>query len=133
MSARNSNLTRAKILVVEDDAIIALEIAATLMDVGYTVLGPVASVTQALALLDADKPDAALLDLRLLDSLATPVAAALRAGAVPFALVTGYVDADLDAVLASAPRLIKPFGSAEVEHIARQLLDQARPIPPRSE
>jgi CheY-like chemotaxis protein len=118
----------AKVLVVEDDAIVALGIASMLEDLGCTVLGPWASVAEALTALDDAAPDAALLDLKLADGRATPVASMLVSAGVPFAFITGYDDPDLDPTLAAAPRLAKPFGSAEIEDMLRQLLEgRAKP------
>src|SRR4051795_3402320 len=114
----------AKVLVVEDDAIVAFGIASMLEDLGCIVLGPWASVAEALTALDDPPPDAAPLHLKLADGRATPVASMLVSAGVPFAFITGYDDPDLDPTLAAAPRLIKPFSSAEIEDMLRQLLGQ---------
>ena len=116
----------AKVLVVEDDAVIALEIETTLREVGCTPLGPQASIAGALATLKVDRPDAVLLDLGLTDGRATPVAEALAAGGVPFALLTGYAEADLEGALAPVPLLAKPFELDAIERTVRQLLEQRR-------
>src|SRR4051794_28099922 len=58
-----------KVLLVEDEFIIALEMELALLDLGCTVLGPVASAAGALALLDRERPDVAILDVNLLDGL----------------------------------------------------------------
>lgn len=54
-----------KILLVEDEILIALTLEMTLSDAGYTVLGPVATVKRALELLQHDIPDLALVDINL--------------------------------------------------------------------
>ena len=67
-----------------------MELEALLERRGCTVLGPVPTVGQALALLDGEPPDVALLDVNLKGERATPVAAALIDRGVPFVLITGY-------------------------------------------
>jgi CheY-like chemotaxis protein len=126
-----SRLTGAKVLVTEDDPVIALDLRGILQDLGCLVLGPVASVRDGLALLARERPHAALLDVGLLDGRATPLAEALAAAAVPFALMTGYAKAELDkAAFAAAPRLDKPFGQGAITAAALQLLGSGRTTPP---
>ena len=79
-----------KVLVAEDDTLIAMEMEAILLkNAGYVVLGPCASAADALAELAAGRPDAALLDIGRADGPATPVAEGLTAAGVPFVPVTG--------------------------------------------
>src|SRR3954452_5398787 len=68
------DLAGARVLVVEDEFVIALEVEVLLRDFGCEVLGPVPSVVRALELLGRERPDAAPLDLDLLDGMAVPVA-----------------------------------------------------------
>ena len=73
-----------RVLVIEDEFIVALDLGHTLRSFGCEVLGPVASIAQAQALLGRERPDAATLDLNLLDGLAVPGRAARQHGrAVP--------------------------------------------------
>ena len=67
-------LPGARVLVAEDQAVIAMDLAMTLREFGCAVLGPAASVAEALALAGRERPDAALLDLGLSDGPAVPVA-----------------------------------------------------------
>ena len=99
------------VLVVEDEALIALHLELVLERHGWRVLGPAASVAEALRLLDdGSAPDVALLDVNLRGELVTPVAEALRARGVPFVLVSAYDRLDLVApALAGAPNVGKPF------------------------
>ncbi|NYG44831.1 CheY-like chemotaxis protein [Bradyrhizobium sp. IAR9] len=84
-----------RILVVEDEYLIALELETELRTAGYRVVGPVPSIDGALKLLKANRPDAAILDVNLAGEWITPVAETLRAMAVPYILASGYVAADL--------------------------------------
>jgi len=120
--ARHGQLAGARVLVVEDDALIGLDLAAVLEAAGCVVLGPLVSVAEALAVLDDQRPDAVLLDLALADGLATPVASLLAGRGVPFALVSGSDGADLDGALAAAPRVTKPYASDEITRTVRRLL-----------
>lgn len=86
-----------RILVVEDEYLIAMELEATLRTAGYRVIGPVPDVSAALELLKAERPDAAILDVNLDGQWVTPVAEVLQAAFVPFILTSGYVAADLQA------------------------------------
>ena len=82
-----SRLIGAKVLVAEDEAIIAMEIELSLQEQGCTVLEPTATIADTLASLSRDRPDVVLLDMHLRDGLATPIAATLAAAGVPFALL----------------------------------------------
>ena len=98
-----------RVLVVEDELVVAMELEALLTGLGHTVLGPVPTVERALALLARERPDLALLDVNLNGQWVTPVAEALRAHGVPFVLVTGYGGKQLrETGLRDARRLGKP-------------------------
>ena len=98
-----------RIMVAEDELLLALELKRMLEGWACTVLGPVPSVSRALALLAQETPDAVLLDLNLKGESATPLAAALAERAVPFVLVTGYgAVLTRDPALTGAPRVDKP-------------------------
>jgi DNA-binding response OmpR family regulator len=99
------------VLLVEDEFLIALDLEWLLERHGWRVLGPAATVAQALRLLEQDEepPDAALLDVNLRGELVTPVAAALRARGVPFVLASAYDRVDLGVpALAGAVNVGKP-------------------------
>jgi DNA-binding response OmpR family regulator len=80
-----------RVLVVEDDFHVAESLAMAFAAHGCEVVGPVATVEAALALIVAGGPiDGAVLDINLRGELAYPVADALRARRVPFVFTTGY-------------------------------------------
>lgn len=79
-----------KVLVVEDEFFIAMDLRKMLREGGYDVVGPVASVKEALAMLQNSHPDACVLDIGLRDERSTAVAVALRERQVPFLLSTAY-------------------------------------------
>jgi two-component system, response regulator PdtaR len=113
------------VLVVEDEALIAMDLERTLRLHGYRVLGPAMTVAAALHLLDGGAPDAALLDVNLRGEPVTPVAEALRAWGVPFVLASAYDRGQLTAeVLAGAPNVGKPV------NVRRLLAALARAVGP---
>lgn len=79
-----------RILIVEDDYLIAQELANSFKQAGARVLGPVNSVTSALEALRGDLPHAAVLDVLLDGETAYPVAEFLSERGIPFVFATGY-------------------------------------------
>jgi two-component system, response regulator PdtaR len=107
--AEHDVLHGLNVLVVEDETFIALEIEQILVSAGCCVLGPIATVRDALALLEDARPRAALLDVQLLNGMITPVAERLQALGISFVLVSAYTGPELHTpVLANAPRVDKP-------------------------
>ena len=98
-------------LVVEDEFLIAMDLELLLHRHGWRVLGPAATVAEALRLLAGETPDVALLDFNLRGEMVTPVAEELRARGVPFVLASAYNRHDGPAAvtaLAGVPNLGKP-------------------------
>jgi DNA-binding response OmpR family regulator len=120
----HSALQGRRVLIVEDEMLVALEIEDLLQQQGCVVLGPAPRVNRALTLLDRERPDAALLDLNLRGELATPVAAELSAQGVPFVLVTGYGKMQSrEPELRDAPRVDKPVHHRELLRVLAQVLE----------
>jgi DNA-binding response OmpR family regulator len=101
-----------RILVVEDEAILAMMVEDGLVDAGAKVVGPAASVGDALQLIDEVASDgglsAAVLDINLNGEVVSPVADRLAALGVPFVFATGYGEG-CDTGGHAAPMLRKPF------------------------
>jgi DNA-binding response OmpR family regulator len=124
------------ILVVEDDLLVAADLAAMLVEASFAVLGPVSTVMAALHLLAHQRPDAAVLDVGLRNDLVTPLACDLQAMGVPFLVATGYSRAALlnDNLLSSAPVLEKPIQpSALIDTLAVLLGEAGHASPNTSE
>jgi DNA-binding response OmpR family regulator len=83
------SLNGARILMVEDEPLIALEIGEGLVEAGAVVIGPSSTVARALDLVGTRDLEAAILDVRLDGETVFPVAAALCARAIPFVFHTG--------------------------------------------
>ena len=98
-----------RILIVEDEMLVAMELEQMLAEHGCEILGPASTIDRALALLQRQRPDAAVLDVNLNGTTVAPVAAALREQHVPFVLATGYGgNQAMQPELRGAPRLDKP-------------------------
>ncbi len=103
------------VMVIEDDAIIALDLADMLESEGYRVVGQFGSIETALAALRAHAPDLVLLDADLGGQSSAPVAEVLSARFVPFIVVSGHGDAFLDGdPRTGSPRLEKPVSSRDL-------------------
>ena len=113
--------TGSSVLVVEDDAIISLDIEMMLEQNGYMVFGSAASIEGALELLETGRPDVALLDMNLRGSLVFPVAKRLRSLNIPFVLVSAYRAEEFggDDILEGVENVQKPI-------LERRLLDALR-------
>lgn len=78
------------ILVVEDEALIAIDIEIMLEDNGYRVFGPAGSIESALRLLEDVRPDVAMLDLNIRGRSVAPVAQRLQDLRIPFVIASAY-------------------------------------------
>lgn len=109
-----------RILVAEDEAIIAQSLAMMLEELGYQVVGPVATVAEALRLTAGRAMDVALVDYSLRDGTTDDLAAALREGGIPFLLMSGFDRTTLARL--GAPILQKPFRQEELATAIAALL-----------
>jgi CheY-like chemotaxis protein len=108
-----------RVLVAEDEFVIALEIEDTLRRAGYEVVGPAATAGEAARLAAAGPLDAAVLDLGLRDGTAIPAADVLAARGVPFVFLSGYGRESLPGHLRGRTVLDKPC-TAERQAAARE-------------
>lgn len=105
---------RRRILIVEDDYLIASLLVEVLEGAGWQVVGPVGHLAEALDSAKTAACDAALLDVNLGGEAVYPVAEVLGARNVPFLFLTGYGAETLSSPFARQPRLGKPFKAAEL-------------------
>lgn len=105
----------ARILVVEDEPMIAALLAEWLQELGHAVAGPFATAAEGVAEIDSGDIDAALIDLNLRGGDSYPVAARLRAADLPFAFASGGGRESLADPFRTAPVLAKPYAFDEVE------------------
>ena len=110
-----------RILIVEDEMMIAMLLEGILIELGHEVLGPVTRLVEAVDAAARGEMDAAIVDLNLGGEWAYPVAEALVKRGIPLAFSTGYgVDALLDE-WRERPTLPKPFCQADVEKTLKTL------------
>jgi CheY-like chemotaxis protein len=118
-------MRRLRILVVEDDGLVAMLIEDLLDEFGCDLALSAASVAQAIRWLDeGGQADAALLDVNLGGEMVWPVADALRARRTPFAFTSGY-GALSEPRFQDAPLLAKPILSERLEEVLRAFAGEA--------
>jgi DNA-binding NarL/FixJ family response regulator len=113
---RPAELRGLRILVVEDEFLVAMELEAMLQDLGGEVIGPLARLDEAVASALETTLDVAVLDVNIGGRLVTPVADALAARAIPFVFCTGYDGSSLPGRHAAAPILMKPCQAHELKN-----------------
>jgi DNA-binding response OmpR family regulator len=111
------------VLILEDDKLTSQMLSELLREAGYKVVGPVASIERARALVARRGINAALLDINLgTGGLSFGFATMLKAQRIPFAFLTAYSDRLTPVDLREAPRIEKPFSHEEVLTAVRHLL-----------
>src|SRR5262245_60698390 len=115
-----------RVLLVEDEAIIAIMLEDLLVDLGCEVVGPVASLAEAMRLARSEALAGALLDVNLGGESIYPVADLLAARDVPFVFVSGYGPAAIEARYGDAIVLSKPILDADLERAVADLRQRAR-------
>jgi DNA-binding response OmpR family regulator len=116
---------RCRILVVEDEAMIAMLVEDMVLDFGSEVVGPAAKMDEALRLASTVSLDAAILDVNVGGAVVFPVADVLRSRGVPVIFATGYGAGELPSRFRNDPALSKPFSyEALAEALRTVLADQ---------
>lgn len=114
-----------RILVVEDEALVALQLQSDLEQCGYHVVGPARSLKHGLLLATQERLDAAFVDISLGRDTSAAIAEQLLARNIPFAFATGYSEtAMLPEHLQGIPRLSKPYGTKEIYDTLNRLIPQ---------
>jgi PAS domain S-box-containing protein len=98
-----------RVLLVEDEALVAMMIQECLTESGHSVIGPISRAADALRAAEETDYDAAILDINLGDGMAYPVADIVAARGVPFVFVTGYEADTIDERFGHVPILQKPI------------------------
>jgi len=121
MNFSAEKLSGQHVLIVEDEYFLAQDLVDFFQDLGVQVLGPAASVSEALKLLESAEVQGAILDVNLRGERVYPVADVLRQRHVPFVFASGYGGELEPRAYADVPRCIKPvdFGV-----LAKTLVEQ---------
>lgn len=111
-----------RVLVVEDEMLIGMLLEDMLADLGHHVVAVVPRLNEALALVERESFDLAILDVHLNGQPVFPVAETLAQKGIPFVFATGYGERGLPEQYRSRPILQKPFGKDDLEKIVTSLI-----------
>jgi DNA-binding response OmpR family regulator len=120
-------LAGRRVLLVEDEALVAMLIEDALDSAGAVMLGPYAAVAPALAAIPDALPELAVLDLNLAGESSLPIADELAGRGVPLVFASGYGQAGLPPRFRGRPMLAKPFDPAELIAVLAALWEAAQP------
>src|SRR5690242_1180734 len=115
---------RHRVLVVEDEALVAMDLESSLLRGGFAVAGPAATVAAGVALAAAEPLRAAVLDVNIGGELVFPVAEVLAGRGIPFLFVTGYGPETLPARFRGRPFLRKPCSPRAILAALKALLER---------
>ncbi len=110
----NGSGERYRVLVVEDEMLLAMLMEDTMADFGCDVVGPVARVADGLRLANTERLDGAILDINVAGRDVFPVARELAKRSIPFVFVSGYGAANLPQEWRDRPMLQKPFNPRDL-------------------
>ena len=123
MSQEDATLAGRRVLVVEDELLVVMDVEDLLAELGCNVLESASTVEHALQRIAENTPEVVILDLNLNGQPTLPVAEALRNAGIPFIVVTGYVETmHLEPALRGAPMLQKPCSGDQLQAGLRQVL-----------
>lgn len=116
-------LTGRRILVAEDEYVMAMDLTQELAGMGAIVIGPAPSVERAVDLIECTPCiDAAILDINLGGEMIFPAADRLCARGVPFLFTTGYDQSIIPARFCGKPRCEKPVGSGKLCRVLARII-----------
>jgi len=115
-----------RILLVEDEALIAILLEDMVAALGATVVGVEAQLDAAIARAETEDLDGAILDVNLGGQRSYGVADALRLRGIPYVFATGYGEFGVDQSHRDAPVLVKPYSDADVAQALETLFAPGR-------
>jgi DNA-binding response OmpR family regulator len=115
-------MTGARILVVEDEFLLACSLEDDLSAFGYTVIGPVGTLAAAREAVGRETIDAAVLDVNLAGAMVFPLADDLLARRIPIVFLSGYSDGIIPERFRQLPRLPKPNDPVALDRELRKVL-----------
>ena len=113
-----------RILIVEDEYLLATDLVRALGARGVDVVGPIATLDGAARLVEQERIDSAILDINLRGEMAYPIADRLCAAGIPFVIASGYGRANLPERFAGVPHIEKPFDAEAVLALLQETLDR---------
>jgi CheY-like chemotaxis protein len=121
-SAPEATPASRRVLVVEDEMLIGMLLEDMLADLGPYVVAVVPRVNEALALVERERFDLAILDVHVNGQPVFPVADSLVQRGIPFVFATGYGERGLPEQYRDRPILQKPFGKDDLEKMMAALV-----------
>jgi len=121
-----SALDGIRVLVLEDEAILAFALEDMLVDLGCEVVGPALRLAEALRLAQNERLDAAVLDVNISGDRSYGVAEVLEVRGIPFIFATGYGSEGVEPKRSGAPVLAKPYRQHQLETELTCLLQRTR-------
>ena len=113
--ARSSDLAGSRVLIVEDELLVAMDLESMLVDEGFDVVEIACTVAAALDAVETHRPDAVMLDLNLDGEPTIAVAERLNSHDIPFVVATGFTGKrSLDPSLQRAPLVEKPWNQSDL-------------------
>ena len=106
-----------RILIVEDESLVAMMIEDMVIELGHTVAGVAARLREGLQMAEQGEIDFAILDVSLNGERSLPIAEALDARGVPYVFATGYGARGVDGAQRQALTLSKPFGIEDLRRV----------------
>jgi len=123
-------LAPLRVLVVEDEPLVAIMLEDALQDFGYQVVGPVENLKAAIQLVGSERLDAAVLDINIDGAISDAGADKLMTRGIPFLFVSGYAR-DLGLRYGTVPLLRKPFTTNDLHRAVAALVSRVpHPSPP---
>ena len=124
----NGKLNGWRVLVVEDEAMIATLLESILADAGCSVVGPIGTVGRALETLECDKVDVALLDVSVNGRDAYPIADKLKERNIPMVFVSGFSQQNMPSRYRRYAYLAKPFEPEAILAMLESVLDRRKRV-----
>jgi DNA-binding response OmpR family regulator len=115
---------QVRVLIVEDEPLVAADLQAILVDAGFQISGVATRLSKALSLIETVACDVAIVDANLSGSSAGPAAAALAARGLPFIVLSGYTHGQLQSEFSSGSFVQKPYRTGELVDRLRAILSK---------
>lgn len=120
-----TNTNALRILVVEDESLLAMVVEDALQSAGYTAIGPFGTIESLEEALTREKFDLALLDVNLHGKSTLAIAERLHAANQPIIILSGYGNLTLPDALKDVPCLQKPYEADHLLAIIGRLIKRA--------
>jgi CheY-like chemotaxis protein len=125
MASQHPQLNGRRVLIVEDELVVVMEVEDLLEEQGCELLRSASSVPEALARIRGDRPQLVILDRNLAGVRTSEVARELNDAGIPYIVMTGYSQGTADEpLMAAAPCIKKPWNPTELLQWLTQLVDE---------